>query len=188
MKTKCLIMSLIALLFLFAGCSKDEFFGEEPDSNLKSAQLKMLPISWDIHVVITKYEFPGGHPTPTGGPMEGIVSHLGLLKEGSYWEADSYIRDDDATPSTVDYEISGKLVAANGDELNLTTVGTITHLGPVEAEWIGKMYFSGGTGRFENAVGEAESQGWLTRDENGIPHSVDMHLEGKLSSVGSSKR
>ena len=188
MKTKSLILSLIALLFLFAGCSKDEFFVEEPDSNLKSAEVKMLPISGDIHVVLAEFEFPEGHPTPTGGPLEGILSHLGLLKEASYWEATSYTRHDDITPSTVDYEIEGKLVAANGDELNFTTVGIITHLGPVDGTWVGMMYFSGGTGRFENAVGEAESQGWLARDENGIPYSVDMHLEGELSSVGSSKR
>jgi hypothetical protein len=187
MKTKCLILSLMALLFLIAGCSKDEFLGEEPDSALKSAKLKMLPISWDMHVVITEYKFPGGHPTPTGGPVEGIISHLGLLQEGSYWNAYRYIRNDDVTPSTVDYGITGTLVAANGDELNFETEGFIYHLGPVEAEWIGVMHFSGGTGRVENATGEADSQGWLTRDENGIPHSLDMHVVGELSSVGSSR-
>jgi hypothetical protein len=187
MKTKCLMLSLITLLLLFAGCSKEEFLGEEPDSTLKSAQLKMLTISWDIHVVITKYKFPGGHPTPTGGPVEGTISHLGLLKEGSCWDAYRYIRDDDSSPSTVDYGITGKFVAANGDELYFETEGFIYHYGPVEAEWIGTMHFSGGTGRFENAIGEADSQGWLTRDANGIPYSVDMHVAGVLSSVGSSK-
>lgn len=186
MKTKCSILGLIALLFLFTGCNKDEFFGEEPDSNLKSAIVKMVPINGDLHVVLTKFDMVNEHPTPIGGPVEGIVSHLGLLMEGSYWEAISYVRHDDLDPSTVDYDIEGKLIAANGDELNFTTVGIITHLGPVSGTWVGMMYFSGGTGRFENAVGEAESQGVLARDENGIPYSVDMHLEGRLSSVGSS--
>jgi len=187
MKTKCSILGLIALLFLISGCTMDEFLGEGPESNLKSATVKMLPINGDLHVVLTEFEFPEGHPTPIGGPVEGIVSHLGLLYEGSYWEAKSYLRHDDLNPSTVDYDIEGKLIAANGDELNFTTVGIITHLGPVSGTWAGTMYFSGGTGRFENAVGEAESYGWLARDENGIPYSVDMHLEGELSSVGSSK-
>ena len=188
MKTKSLILSLIALLFLFAGCSKDEFYGEEPDSNLKSAEVKMLPISWDMHVVLTKFAFPGGHPTPIGGPVEGIISHLGELTADSYWEAYRYIRYDDVDPSYIDYGIEGKLVAANGDELNFTTEGILTHLGPVDGEWVAQMNFSGGTGRFEYSVGEGDAHGWMARDENGIPHSVDMHVEGALSSVGSSKR
>jgi hypothetical protein len=189
MKIKCLFLTVIALLLLVVnGCNKDEFIGEEPGVNLKSSQLKMLPVEWDLHVLLTKFAFPDGHPTPIGGPIGGIVSHLGQLKEGSQWQAYRYIRDDEASPSTIDYGISGKLVAANGDELNLDIVGFIYHWGPVEAEWIGKMYFSGGTGRFENANGEADSNGWITRDENGIPFSLDMHISGNLSSVGSSKK
>ena len=50
------------------------------------------------------------------------------------------------------------------------------------------MNFSGGTGRFEYAVGEGDAYGWMARDENGIPYSVDMHVQGLLSSVGSSKQ
>ena len=121
MKIKCLFLTVIALLLLVVnGCNKDEFIGEEPGVNLKSAELKMLPISWDLNVVLTEFDFVNGHPTPTGGPVEGIISHLGKLKGKSYWDAYSYIRDDEATPSTVDYGITGKLVAANGDELNFT--------------------------------------------------------------------
>jgi hypothetical protein len=188
MKTKCLYLAAITLLFMVAGCNKDAFIDEETDVNLKSAEMKMLPISWDLNVVLTKFAFPNGRPTPTGGPVEGDISHLGILRGESYWNADSYQRNDDKSPSTVDYVITGKLVADNGDELNFTTVGYITHLGPVEGTWNGKMYFSGGTGRFKKAVGEGVSDGWLTRDEKGIPHSVAMHLEGVLSSVGSSKK
>jgi hypothetical protein len=187
MKSRYLFIILTALLLVFTGCNKDEFFGEEPEVNLKSAEVKMLPVSWDLHVVLTEFKFINGHPTPTGGPVEGTISHLGKLKEGGYWKAYRYIRNDDIFPSTVDYGITGKMVAANGDELHFTTEGFIYHLGPVEAKWEGMMYFSGGTGRFENTVGEGESFGWLTRDDNGIPYSVAMHLEGKISSVGNSK-
>jgi hypothetical protein len=49
------------------------------------------------------------------------------------------------------------------------------------------MNFTGGTGRFENADGECDVIGWLTRDENGIPASVSMQMIGEISSVGSSK-
>ena len=188
MKSGYVVIMITAMLLLITGCNKEDFFGEEPEVDLKSAELKMLPVSWDLQVVLTEFEFINGRPTPTGGPVEGILSHLGKLKEGSYWKAYRYIRNDDIFPSTVDYGISGKLVAANGDELYFTTEGFIYHLGPVEAKWEGMMYFSGGTGRFEYVVGEVESFGWLTRDENGIPYSLAMHLEGELSGVGSSKK
>ena len=188
MKFKLFLIAIVTLVFVFNGCNKDALLDEDPNANLKSAELKMLPVEWDLHVLLTEFAFPDGHPTPTGGPIGGIVSHLGQLKEGSHWQAYRYIRDDNVTPSTIDYGISGKLVAANGDELYLNIEGYIYHRDPVEAEWIGKMYFSGGTGRFENAVGDADSNGWITRDENGIPFSLDMHAIGELSSIGSAKK
>ncbi|MFZ5431576.1 MAG: hypothetical protein ACOZDD_15210 [Bacteroidota bacterium] len=188
MKSRYLLIIVAAVLFGLAGCNENDYLGEEPDVNLKSAGLKMLPVSWDWDVVLTQFKFINGHPTPVGGPVYGTISHLGELQEGSFWKAYRYIRNDDIFPSTVDYGITGKLVADNGDELYFTTEGYIYHLGPVEGKWEGYMYFTGGTGRFENVVGEGESFGWLTRDENGIPYSVAMHLDGMISSVGSSKK
>jgi hypothetical protein len=49
------------------------------------------------------------------------------------------------------FTVDGTLVAANGDELYFYVVGTFTATGFSSTGWV----FDGGTGRFENATGQA---------------------------------
>ena len=188
MKLKCLFLTIAAFLFLFNGCNKDAFFDEGSNVNQKSAELKMLPISWDINVLLDEFGISEGEYTPIGKTIEGTISHLGKLDGASFWKASQYDRHKDVPYHYIDYIITGKLVAANGDELNFSTEGLLYTQGNEDGIfWDEKMYFSGGTGRFENVVGEGDAVGILVRNEQGLPVSMIMHLEGVLSSVGSSK-
>jgi hypothetical protein len=191
MKLKCLSLIVMTFLFLFVGCNKNAFFDERTDANgdanLKSAELKMVPIKGNIKVVLKEFALANGIPTPVKGPLEGSVSHLGDIKEGSYWEAYRYVRHDNDQPPYIDYGINGKFVAANGDELLLTTEGKIFPKGNEDGlDWVGTINFTGGTGRFEKASGEGSSTGLLTW-ENGIPLTVEMNSEGIITNVGQSK-
>lgn len=189
MKLKCLFLTVVALLFVFTGCNKDAFFDEGSDANLKSAELKMVSISWDINVLLDEFGINSGEYTPIGKTVEGTISHLGKLDGASFWKALRYDRYNDVPYPYIDYKITGKLVAANGDELNFSTEGFMYTYGNENGvNWDEKMYFSGGTGRFENVVGEGDAIGVLFRNEQGIPVRVTMHLEGVLSTVGSSKK
>ena len=189
MKLKCLFLTVAALLFLFNGCNKDAFFEEELNSDLKSAELKMLPVSWDFNVLLDEFGISEGEYTPIGKTVEGTISHLGKLDGASFWKALQYDRHKDVPYPYIDYKIIGKLVAANGDELIFSSEGLLYPQGDEDGiNWDVKMYFSGGTGRFANAVGEGDAVGILFRNEQGIPVSMTMHLEGKLSNVGSSKK
>ena len=188
MKLKCLFLTVAALLFLFNGCNKDAFFEEESNLQIKSAEMKMLPISWDINVLLDEFGISEGEYTPIGKTIEGTISHLGKLDGASFWNASKYDRHKNVPYPYIDYIITGKLIAANGDELNLSTTGFLYPQGNEDGiYWDEIMYFSGGTGRFENAVGEGQAVGVLIRNEQGLPVSMIMHLTGELSNVGSSK-
>lgn len=190
MKLKGLFLIVMTSLFVFAGCNKDEFTDNGTDMNLKSADLKMIPIKGDVSfgLVITESDFENGIPVPKQGPISGTVSHLGNLKEGSLWLTDSYELYATETQFCIDYGINGKLVAANGDELVFTAVGTIFVVGNEDGlNWVGTFTFTGGTGRFKNASGEASSTGVGTRDNNGLPLTLELNLDGTISNVGQSK-
>lgn len=55
-------------------------------------------------------------------------------------------------PTATGFTVDGTLLAANGDELYFDVVGTFTATGFSSTGWV----FVGGTGRFENATGQAD--------------------------------
>jgi hypothetical protein len=71
-------------------------------------------------------------------------------------------------------------VAANGDVLHALFGGTALTDGTLDFEFV---TFSGGTGRFENATGSADAQGF----SNAADGTGEFSFEGMISSVGSSK-
>ncbi len=65
----------------------------------------------------------------------------------------------DGQPVVVELRNCGTLTAANGDELEHTTIADVGPAGPAQAAFSGEMTFVGGTGRFSEASGPAELSG-----------------------------
>jgi len=86
-----------------------------------------------------KLRAAGAIDLTTGGIVfGGVASHLGL-----------YSADGSLNPQ--DFSILGTIEAANGDTLEFTGAFVIGPLGEIEAA----LVFTGGTGRFVDASGEA---------------------------------
>lgn len=112
-------------------------------------------------------------PVPDGVLLttvaSGRASHL-----GQFTREETLVLD----PGTG--TLIGTLVftAANGDQLFGDVAAQFTSPTTV----VGTITFTGGTGRFENATGEAEA---IVSSADGIHFSVEF--EGSVSSVGSNK-
>ena len=65
----------------------------------------------------------------------------------------------DGQPVVVELRNCSTLTAANGDELEHTTIGDVVPAGPAQVAFSGEMTFVGGTGRFLGASGPAEFSG-----------------------------
>jgi hypothetical protein len=76
------------------------------------------------------------------------------------------------------------LTAANGDQLVGTYEGEFRPLDPPLAGIDGEFMFTGGTGRFIGATGGGEASGV----QNFATGDATVVLEGRISSVGASKR
>jgi hypothetical protein len=84
-------------------------------------------------------------------------------------------------------------VAANGDELFGTYAGTSSVVqapAPVGVFAIlGQLVFTGGSGRFANAVGSQRMAGTQTSDfsQPEVPTAVELTMTGTISTVGSAR-
>ena len=113
-------------------------------------------------------------PTPAGVVVktlaEGYATHLGR-----------FTREEDLVLNPTTGSIAGTLVftAANGDELSALVAAQFTS--PTNV--VGTMTFTGGTGRFKNATGQADA---IVSTPDGIHFTVEF--EGSVSSVGANKK
>jgi hypothetical protein len=106
---------------------------------------------------------------------EGSATHLGSYTvELSFCARAGGILDDGL----------GTFVAANGDLLHFTFEGTSTFTPPFTLAFTSYSVFTGGTGRFDGASGEAVVTGSL--DVRTVSGSGEW--DGTISSVGSNKR
>jgi hypothetical protein len=84
-------------------------------------------------------------------------------------------------------------VAANGDDLFGTYEGTSSVIqapAPVGIFAIlGQLAFTGGSGRFANAIGSQQMAGTQTSDfsQPGVPTTVELTMTGTISTVGSAR-
>jgi hypothetical protein len=106
---------------------------------------------------------------------EGSATHLGSYTVGLNFCARAGGTLEDGV---------GTFVAANGDLLQFTFEGTSAFEPPFTLRFTSYAVFTGGTGRFDGASGEAEVTGSLdVRTGAG-----DGRWEGTISSVGSNMR
>ena len=126
---------------------------------------------------------------PFQGSAEGAIvsvspdpagARLTVLAEGNATQLGRFSREETILFNPATGALTGLIVftAANGDQLFGTVQG-----GFVSAtEATGTYTFTGGTGRFQNASGEAD---FSLSTSDGIHFSVEFN--GTLSSVGSNK-
>ena len=146
---KTLVYLFAIAMLLFAGCAKDEMF--EEDMNLKSAEVKSIPLKGDFYSVPTAWDENG---MMSSGYLVGNITHLGkMIPELSTFDVTQ--ADLSAYP-IVGYGMAGQLAAANGDLLYYTLVGTVDMTtGIVEAD----VTYTGGTGRLAKYTGYAHFTG-----------------------------
>jgi hypothetical protein len=84
------------------------------------------------------------------------------------------------TQTSVAYDFT----AANGDVLRSSVSGTNTPSGPGTARISATMKFTGGTGRFANATGEAHAEGVA----NFVTRSSSVTYDGWISYDASDRR
>ncbi len=171
------IFLLISLSLFFTGCNMDETVLPETDGDLKSAELKMVPIKGEMQSTVTVYD----QGIPVQGTLSGVLSHLGKLNaEESVFYTVSL--DFDPTTYTITWGMSGVVCAADGDLLNYLLNGTFLIL---TNELTGQAEYNGGTGRFEHAKGFMNFIGYA--DDPMAITTMFMTGEGMISNVGSSK-
>lgn len=173
-----LILFMFILSLVFTGCDVNNSLlpKSEIDGELKSAQLKMVPIKGDAQSHVTE----SLNGIPVFGTLSGTVSHLGKLDiDESTWYTVSVEMDEQTW--TISWEMFGALCAANGDLLKYTLSGSFSIL---DNEISGHIDFNGGTGRFSQAGGTAEFTGYADDPMNIT--SMYMHMDGMISNVGSS--
>jgi hypothetical protein len=146
---KTLIYLFAVAMFLFAGCAKDEMF--EEDMNLKSAEMKMIPMKAEFYSVSTESDDYGG---TAAGYLVGNFTHLGkIIPEQSTYK--TTISDYSSYPLVI-FKMDGQLAADNGDLLFYTLDGTMNmSTGAVDAD----VTYPGGTGRLEKYTGNAHFAG-----------------------------
>ena len=132
----------------------------------------------------------GADQVPFQGNAEGaIVSAtpdpagvvLVVLAEGNATQLGRFSREETILFNPATGTLSGLIVftAANGDQLSGTVVGQFTSATTVAATYT----FTGGTGRFANATGEADA---FLSTADGVHFTVQF--DGSLSSVGDNKK
>ena len=143
-------------MLLFAGCAKDEMFADDADMNLKSAEVKSIPLKGDFYSVPTDLDANG---IMSAGYLVGNITHLGkLIPEQSTFVV-TYV--DLSTFPMIGYGMEGQLAAANGDLLFYTIVGTADlTVGSTEAD----VTYTGGTGRLAKYTGYAHFTGQTDPD------------------------
>ena len=186
MKTLVKLLFFVVFTGLVFACAKsDEIVEVMPDAGLKSAKSHKVTVPFKADFTVWDHsDFTdascGEHPvyklTMTG---EGKINHMGQIttemtfccntESGAYWE----------TKCT--------FVAANGDELYATIpIGQIVPNDGDNSDYYqtcfnDTMYFDGGTGRFEGALGKAMSNAFVHEDED-VPENwhTDFFSKGQL--------
>jgi len=168
---KRLIFLIWSISLIFVGCDRnDSSFNE----NLKSAELKMVPITGKIQSHVT--ETVNG--IPVFGTLSGNLSHLGkLITDKSKWYNISVELDEQTF--TILWKMFGSVCAANDDFLNYTLTGSFSI---PDNKISGQVYFDGGTGRFCQAQGSLEFTGYADDPMNIT--TMYMNIEGMITNVG----
>lgn len=140
----------LALAFLLAGCSADSL--TEPVQLNAGLQDAVGPVPFSV-----RCEMQIQPPTPVGPGLLHQVdtgtchgTHIGRAQITS----DKII---DVVNGTQTLDIT--FVAANGDELRGTGAGTNSPVGPGLVAFTATLTFTGGTGRFADASGQATITG-----------------------------
>jgi len=174
MKTKNLILSAAMLLFLVVGCNKDEFYDEESELTLKSAN---VPIPMKGEMCMTyNHDVPLRHVDGTPyGPipdlyvsgeawLTGNMTHMGKLSEESWMRSISAQLDMDALSQgrvVIAAVFEATVYGANGDYTQLITQVRLDVTDPDHWTITGDWEITGGSGRYENNIGSGVLSGDL---------------------------
>jgi len=189
MKTSIKLFIIVALISLAVGCNKTNDFVSDDSIELKSAKIQTVTVPFKANFTVKDYsDYTDGScgPAPIYSLTmkgEGNINHMGSIttemtfccntSNGFYWDTNC------------------TFVAANGDELYATIpTGQIL---PNEGDnsdyyqtyFNDKMYFVGGTGRFEGASGEAMSNAYVHNDPENW--HTDFFSNGELILVKGKK-
>lgn len=173
MKLKCFFLTVAALLLLFNGCNKDEFFGEEPEVELKKANVP-IPFKGEICMISNDDRLEVHFGSPTGPLLDAIdlsrtaflfgqMTHTGKLdeqsfmtgREGAYIDAGAYSQGKIIVVATYD----ARIIAANGDYFDVISDIRIDATDPINKTITGTVTVTGGVGKFENAAGSGTLSG-----------------------------
>ena len=176
-------IGILVLLLLSYSCTQESIstdFGDEPEiysgSNINTAYAKgkkARPIKSEISFVLDTSNGPVlqcdfGPPIPLfQGLVSGNVSHLGKLQPGQSPDGEKPFSGSYTMPEVCDssgfpeviVEYSGVFVAANGDQLRIRNVTTLTFDLPLPTDVppsgtaTGTGTYDGGDGRFDDASG-----------------------------------
>jgi hypothetical protein len=137
--------SLLAALLLTASCVT---LAADPER----------PYSGRCSTVVTPVSAPGVFPQELQIDSDCRLTHLGRASG----QSTQYVVPAGPPGATIPLLITNTTVyrAANGDELNMSFLGT-GQLDPATGEvtFVGTETYQGGTGRFANATGSATTQG-----------------------------
>jgi len=176
------VPSVSLLAMLAAGCDQADrtLLGPEIDrlregsSSVKSIPFRTSSYSFQVTAVAPEPGCDGTGESRVYLAGGGTATHL-----GRYTVALSFCSHPDGTLDAG----QGTFRAANGDLLHFTFEGTSTFVPPVSLHFTSFATFSGGSGRFVAASGEATVTGTVDVSTE----AGSGHWEGTISSVGSSK-
>ena len=133
---------------------------------------------WAAATVPFKGSAEGGIVSATPGP-DGVL--LRVLADGQATHLGQFSREELVLFNPIAGTIAGTIVftAANSDQLSGTVAGQFTSATTVAATYT----FTGGTGRFQNASGEAD---FSLSTSDGVHFAVEF--DGSLSSVGANEK
>jgi hypothetical protein len=177
------IVSLSLLVIGTIGCERMPSAATGPDVAYSAQRLPGEP---GVPFTTRRYRFNAIGTVPEPGCDAVGESRRYLAGDGSATHLGSYTVQLSfcARPGGILDDGLGTFVAANGDLLHLTFEGTSAFAPPFTLNFTSYALFTGGTGRFDGASGQAMVTGSLdVRTGAG-----DGAWEGMLSSIGSNKR
>ena len=174
---------MLMLLIGLAGCNQDTFIEPSDETiTLRTPEdLPMLPYHGEF---VQKIDPTGGFlaclpegfdlpPFPRLFSVEGKATHLGKLQGGTLEVENCTL---DPATGTLGGDITGSMIAANGDMLHFYGYAIANPDGSGSAE----CTFDGGTGRWENACG------YFTTQSSGQPGEMSMTViaDGEICAPG----
>ncbi|MDX8340069.1 hypothetical protein SLH46_12785 [Draconibacterium sp. IB214405] len=182
MKTFKLLFLIVVFASLIVGCSKDELTPNNEDL-LKSAQPISVTVPFEAHMLGTPIliDFENAECAQEGYPVhvmveaEGTATHMGKVSVTFEFCAGGQDPNLEAPHMTVGAN-SCVLIAANGDELFLSTEGGAVVIGRTDEHpdyvidyWKYPYTITGGTGNFDGAEGIIYSDDYDTDlDEHSV--------------------